>query len=68
VPATKEAANVAYETKVILMSLAQHAVMLNSADMYKIIANLANVEGVVLKPWEEARAEYSAAARDAQQS
>ena len=47
----------AYETKVILIALARLAVRTNSKAMYKEIAEMANAEGVVLKPYEEARAE-----------
>lgn len=49
----------AYETKVILISLAKHALTTNSKEMYKIIAEMANAEGVVLKSWDEAKAEMS---------
>jgi len=44
----------AYETKVILASLAQHAAIAKSEYMYNVIANMANTEGVVLKPYDEA--------------
>ena len=49
----------AYETKVILISLAKHALHTKSKAMYEIIAEMANAEGVVLKPYEEAQAESS---------
>jgi len=47
----------AYETKVLLIMLAEMALRTNSKKMYKIIAKTANAEGVVLKPYDEARAE-----------
>ena len=47
----------AYETKVLLTSLAEHALRTNSKEMYRIIAKMANTEGVILKPYDEARAE-----------
>ena len=46
-----------YETKVILVSLARHAVSTNSKEMYNIIAAMVNAEGIVLKPYEEAKKE-----------
>ena len=53
----KETGVMAYETKVILISLAEIAVRTNAKAVYKAIAKMANVEGVILKPWEEAKAE-----------
>jgi len=47
----------AYETKVILIALAQMALRTNSKEMYKYIAQMANAEGLVLKSWDEAKAE-----------
>ena len=47
----------AYETKVLLMALAQMALRTNSKEMYKFIAQMANVEGLVLKSWDEAKSE-----------
>ena len=49
--------NVAYETKVILISLAEIAVRTNAKEVYKAIAKMANAEGVILKSYEEAKAE-----------
>ena len=49
----------AYETKVILISLADAALRTNSKEMYNIIAKMANVEGVVLKSYKEALEELS---------
>ena len=46
-----------YETKAILTSLAEHALRTNSKEMYRIISKMANTEGVILKPYEEAKAE-----------
>ncbi|MDR0249485.1 MAG: hypothetical protein LBI44_07545 [Oscillospiraceae bacterium] len=48
----------AYETKVILIAIAQHAVTVDSEAMYRYVAALANAEGAVLKSWEEAKAEH----------
>ena len=47
----------AYETKALLALLADAALRTNSKEMYRIIAKTANVEGLVLKPFEEALAE-----------
>jgi hypothetical protein len=47
----------AYETKVLLILLADAALRTNSKEMYKIIARTANVEGLVLKSWDEAKVE-----------
>ena len=47
----------AYETKVLLIALADIACRTESKEMYKIICKMANVEGVVIKPYEAARAE-----------
>ena len=48
----------AYETKVILMMLARIAARAKSIkDVYNAIADAANAEGVVLKPYEEFRTE-----------
>ena len=44
----------AYETKVLLASLAEHALQMRSKGMYRIIAKLANTEGMILKPYDEA--------------
>ena len=50
----------AFETKVLLMAMAQMALRTNSQEMYEYIAELANVEGVVLKSWDDARAKLEA--------
>ncbi len=50
----------AYETKVILIALAAAAIDENAKGMYNRIALMANAEGVVLKPYEEAKAEMEA--------
>jgi len=47
----------AYETKVILISLAEIALRTNAKEVYKAIAKMANAEGVILKSYEEAKAE-----------
>ena len=49
--------DVAYETKVILISLAEIAIRTNAKEVYKAIAKMANAEGVILKSYEEAKAE-----------
>ena len=48
---------VAYETKVLLSLLADTALRTNSKEMYKVIAKIANTEGMILKPYDEAKAE-----------
>ncbi|MGL4941601.1 MAG: hypothetical protein ACRC46_00235 [Thermoguttaceae bacterium] len=47
----------AYETKVILIALAELACRTHSREVYNAIAKMANAEGVVLKPYKEALAE-----------
>ena len=47
----------AYETKVLLSLLADTALRTNSKEMYKVIAKIANTEGMILKPYDEAKAE-----------
>ena len=47
----------AYETKVILIALAEVAVRTNAREVYNTIMRMANAEGVVLKSWDEAKAE-----------
>jgi len=49
--------NMAYETKALLISLARIAILTNAKEMYLYIAEIANAEGVVLKSWEEAKAQ-----------
>ena len=44
----------AFETKVLLRSLADSALLAKNKQMYRLVANLANVEGVLLKPYDEA--------------
>ena len=47
----------AYETKVILIALANAAIRADSMkDVYDVIAEMANAEGVVIKSYEEAKA------------
>ena len=46
----------AYETKVLLISMAQMALRVNSKEMYEYIVEMANAEGVILKSWDEAKA------------
>jgi len=53
----KGAESVAYETKVLLIALAEIACRTESKEVYKAIAKMANAEGVILQPYEEARAE-----------
>lgn len=54
----------AYETKVLLISLAQHALSMDSKGMYRVIAKLANAEGVVLQAYDEAKKEYDGKEQD----
>ena len=47
-----------YETKVILVSLAEIVVKAKDPkEIYKALQKMANVEGIVLQPFEEAKAE-----------
>ena len=50
----------AFETKIILMQLADSAALTNSKKMYKIITKLLLAEGVEVKSFEEAKAELEA--------
>ena len=48
----------AYETKVLLISIAQMVLKTGSQEeLYKYIMQMANAEGVVLKSYDEAKAE-----------
>ena len=47
----------AYETKVILLALANEALRDNAKGVYKLILKMANADGIELKPFEEAKAE-----------
>ena len=49
--------SMAYETKVILLALAEIAVRTNAKEVYRAIARMANAEGVILKTYEEAKEE-----------
>ena len=50
--------DVAYETKVILISLAEIALRTsNVEEIYNTILKMANAEGVILKSYDEAKAE-----------
>ena len=49
-------ADMAYETKVILIALADKALRTNAKEVYELIAQMANAEGVVLTPYDEAKA------------
>lgn len=51
----------AYETKVLLIALAEIACRTNSREVYNAITKMANAEGVVIKPYDEAKAEIEAA-------
>jgi len=44
----------AYETKVLLIAIAQHAVSIGSKEMYDYITLLANAESEILQPYESA--------------
>ena len=48
----------AYETKVLLIALAKLAIVYKSKEIYQVIADMANAEGVILKPYEEAKEEH----------
>ncbi|MCL2086572.1 MAG: hypothetical protein FWH05_03150 [Oscillospiraceae bacterium] len=54
----------AFETKVLLGLLADAAIRTDSKAMYRIIAKVANSEGVVLKPYKEAKAEIDSENED----
>ena len=47
----------AYETKVLLMQMAAYAKATRNEGMYKYVYEIANVEGLILKPYDEAIAE-----------
>ena len=52
----------AYETKVLLLALAEITLSKeNAEEVYHAIAKLANAEGVILKPYGEAKAELGVA-------
>ena len=44
----------AYETKVLLSLLADTALRTKSKEMYKVIAKIANTEGMLIPPYDEA--------------
>ena len=44
----------AYETKALLMSLSEIALLRRAREMYSSIARIANVEGVVLENYDDA--------------
>ena len=56
----REDSIMAYETKVLLSLLADTALRTGSKEMYKVIAKIANTEGMVLKPYDEALEELEA--------
>ena len=47
----------AYETKAILIALADKALQTNAREVYALIAKMANAENMILKPFDEAKAE-----------
>ena len=47
----------AYETKAILSGMAEYALLARNKQMYKYVSKVANVEGLVLKSYEEASKE-----------
>ena len=51
----KVVADMAYETKVILQALAEISCRENAKNVYEAIARMANVEGLVLMSFDEAR-------------
>ena len=44
----------AFETKVILRGQAKYALVTRDKNMYEYVADQLNVEGVILKPYDEA--------------
>jgi len=54
----------AFETKALLILLAEHAIATDSRKMYKIIAKTANAEGVVLQSYEDAKKEREASEQE----
>jgi len=53
-----EVLKMAYETKVLLMAFAKIITRARSIkEIYQAVADMANVEGVMLKSYEEAKAE-----------
>ena len=53
--------DLAYETKVLLIALAEIAVRTDAKEVYKAIAKMANAESLILKSYEEAKAELEEA-------
>jgi len=49
----------AYETKVLLSLLADTALRTGSKEMYKVIAKIANVESMLLPPYDVALKELA---------
>ena len=49
-----------YETKVLLIAMAEYAVEIRARKMYRYIAKIANSEGVVLASYEDALLEAEA--------
>ena len=46
----------AYETKVILIALANAVLRDDPKAVYELITEMANADGIVLKPYDEAKA------------
>jgi len=44
----------AYEIKALLMPIAKYAAKIKNKEMYEYLADLANVEGVIVKAYDEA--------------
>ena len=55
----------AYETKVLLQSQAEYALAIRDKKMYQYVSKLANVEGISLKPYDEAVKEFDENNKDA---
>ena len=55
----------AYETKVLLQSQAEYALAIRDKKMYQYVSKLANVEGMSLKPYDEAVKEFDENNEDA---
>ena len=56
--------NMAYETKVLLISMAEYAVEAKIKKMYLYIAKMANAEGLILPSYEDAVAQKEAEEKD----
>ena len=46
----------AYETKVILIALADKALRTNAKEVYELISKMADADGIAMEPYDEAKA------------